>query len=171
MDEKTGAQSKRRTWHPACVYDYHLHSRLEQQFDFVARRDGLKCAWPGCGASPERWHWDRAWSHILDYGSTDIYWPASLFRDVAWKDRTDEQRNLGALCQIERRTALQLDHRVPLWSVADLPDHERRRYFGPTNLWLLCPDHHAAKTRREAAERAAAKRATGAQEMLPVMSG
>jgi 5-methylcytosine-specific restriction endonuclease McrA len=157
VDEKTGCRSKRRTWHPECVYDYHLHSRLEAQFRHVEARDGLKCAWPGCGASPERWH---------NLGEVTVWVPLPAFglspADPAYMVRLREWREANpcpVYCQIERRTALQLDHRVPLWSVADLPDHERRAYFGPSNLWLLCPTHHGAKTRREAQARAAAKRA------------
>lgn len=52
----------------------------------------------------------------------------------------------------------EVDHRIPLWSVRDLPDEERRPYYGPDNLWLLAPTCHAAKTKREAAERAALRR-------------
>lgn len=48
----------------------------------------------------------------------------------------------------------EVDHRAPLWSIAHLPDEERRWYFGPGNLWLLCPAHHKAKTADEAALRA-----------------
>lgn len=68
--------------------------------------------------------------------------------------------------QIERKCALELDHRVPLWSVADLPAEERRAFFGPTNLWLLCPSHHLQKSVRETTERAAQKRFAKAQLTL-----
>jgi hypothetical protein len=53
----------------------------------------------------------------------------------------------------------ELDHRVPLWKVRHLPLEERRPYYGPDNIWLLSWVCHAAKTKREAAERAALKRA------------
>ena len=52
----------------------------------------------------------------------------------------------------------ELDHRVPLWKVRDLPPDERRSYYGPDNIWLLSNACHAAKTAREAAERAALRR-------------
>jgi hypothetical protein len=52
----------------------------------------------------------------------------------------------------------EVDHRVPLWKVADLPDDERRPYFGPGNLWLLCREHHKGKTKQEAADRAQLRR-------------
>lgn len=54
---------------------------------------------------------------------------------------------------------LQVDHIEPLWLVAlTVPPEDRRRYFGPENLQLLCGKCHKSKTRREAAERAQMKR-------------
>lgn len=53
---------------------------------------------------------------------------------------------------------LEVDHRVPLWLVAHLPDDLRRPFYGPDNLWLLCSRHHTEKTAAEAAVRAAIKR-------------
>ena len=54
--------------------------------------------------------------------------------------------------------SLEVDHRVPLWSARDLPDDERRWYYGPGNLWLLCGHHHKKKTKDEAAQRALQRR-------------
>ena len=48
----------------------------------------------------------------------------------------------------------EVDHKIPLWKVQDLPDEERRKYFGPENIWALCLRCHQAKTAKEAAERA-----------------
>ena len=53
---------------------------------------------------------------------------------------------------------LEVDHRVPLWKVADLPPANRRQYFMLTNLWLLCSDCHKRKSAKESAERAHMKR-------------
>lgn len=54
---------------------------------------------------------------------------------------------------------LEVDHIVPLWLVAlTVPARDRRPYFGPDNLQLLCGKCHKAKSRREAAERAAMRR-------------
>lgn len=171
IDAKTGMRSKRAHWHKDCVHEYNLHSRLETQFNHVAARDGLKCAWPGCGATPERWIASPV-MHLLDYSDgkrgLDVYWSAILLRDIPWNERTEEQHSIGAMQDIDRRCALQLDHKTPLWKVADLPDCLRRSYFGPDNLWLLCPDHHKAKTRREAAERAHQKRLDKSQVELPI---
>lgn len=52
------------------------------------------------------------------------------------------------------RRGCEVDHRRPLWSVRHLPPMIRRVFYGPRNLWLLCTECHAAKTKHEAAERA-----------------
>lgn len=58
---------------------------------------------------------------------------------------------------------LEVDHRTPLWKVRHLPDDERRPYYGPKNLWRLCDPHHGAKTKAEAAERAAERAVEASQ--------
>ena len=64
---------------------------------------------------------------------------------------------------------LEVDHRVPLWSVdLTLPLDELRWFYGPGNLWLLCGRHHKAKTKREAARRAYERRLIAAQLALPL---
>ena len=78
-----------------------------------------------CGAPPR-----------LARGKHEIHSGDGLYMTVAWYHQ------------------LELDHRVPLWSVAHLPDQERAQYFALSNLWLLCRACHKAKTAREARERA-----------------
>lgn len=112
-----GKKSTQRMWHPDCAHEFNLHTRPDQQFMHLVRRDGRVCQ--TCRQNP------------IDY-------------------------------------ILEVDHRVPLWSVAHLPDEERRWYFGPGNLWLLCTRCHALKTRREAGERAAERSFTKAQMILPL---
>ena len=160
-----GERNKRATWHKTCLHEFFLHSRLEEQFRHVEHRDGLKCR--TCGDSPERWHSSR-----IDIGYSEG-------PPFPWKGRRDGEKYWAALWEfrkanwwhvvhwdIERRTALVLDHIVPLWSVADLPDDERRWYFGPENLQILCPRHHKEKTKREAAERARERALARAQLKL-----
>ncbi len=53
---------------------------------------------------------------------------------------------------------LELDHRVPLWAVADFPPAIRRAFHTPANLQLLCPADHKRKTAGEAAARAEVRR-------------
>lgn len=72
-------------------------------------------------------------------------------------------------CEITTYQGLEVDHKVPLWSVDQtLPLEELRWFYGPGNLWLLCGPHHKAKTKREAAERAAQRRFNAAQRALPL---
>jgi 5-methylcytosine-specific restriction endonuclease McrA len=101
----------------------------------------------GVGYWPDR---EAAEQHRL------THWPRPQGR---WADITREERATGEYQEIERVCALEVDHKVPLWSVAHLPPDERRPFFGPGNIWLLCPRCHKDKSRREAAERAAMKRA------------
>lgn len=156
----SGSPNMRARWHKACVHDYNLHSRLETQFDHVARRDGLKCSWEGCGASPQRWHnlGESTIRHIREVPSFKHLGPLGSEEHQEAIRAWYHDNPLPRYTEIERRTALELDHRVALWKVQDLPDDQRRPYFGPRNLWLLCPAHHKLKTKREAAERAAIKR-------------
>jgi len=101
----TKADGRALYWHPGCIQQYLLHSRAEDQFRFLRRRDGQTCAAPDC-ESP----------------------------------------------------GFEVDHRTPLWSVWDLPPDERRRFYGPDNLQLLCGPCHKAKSAREARERADRRR-------------
>lgn len=166
-------------WHPACADQYNLHTNPTRQREFVVDRDGERCAI--CGDAPTRWLRGEPAS-VLDWsrGQSQEPWLRELwthddFRDLRTFDPAtgqpigppDAWMLRGGQCSIDRVSALELDHRVPLWSVVDLPDEERRWYFGPGNLWLLCPLHHKEKTKREAGERAREKAARRAQ--LPLL--
>lgn len=107
----------------------------------MKKRDGACCA--ACGDSPKKWLASRR-------GSIDRETRARYVR-------------------VRRTCALEIDHTVPLWSVAHLPPDERRGYFGLDNLKLLCPPCHRAKTAREAAERAERKRAAAAPLSTPLI--
>lgn len=141
--EITLGRVKQRSWHdgregePDCLLEYYLHSRRDHQFRHVEARDGRRC-WD-CGESPERW---------LRKGEVSMGvqgWPRG--------------EPLPRYSEVERVTALQVDHEVPLWAVAHLPDDERRPFFGPKNLRLRCDPCHKLKTAREAGERARARAA------------
>lgn len=59
----------------------------------------------------------------------------------------------------ETVTDLAVDHVEPLWLVVlTVPVEDRRPYFGPANLQLLCTPCHNRKSKREAALRALMKR-------------
>lgn len=169
LDEKTGQRSTRRYWHPACKDEYFLHTRSEEQRAFVIARDGEKCS--QFGGRPMKWlRGDAAmivapsWTSepwALEFWSREELGqlPRSFYSVAGQTLDRDAWMLHGGQCSIVRVSALELDHRVPLWSVAHLPDEERRRFYGPENLWLLCPAGHKAKTKREAAERAKLRRA------------
>ena len=127
---KAGEPNRRRAWHTACVDEYKLHAWAAEQEKFVRKRDGGRCA--ACRERPKKW--------------------------VRAKYESTDRATRGRYVRIKRACALELDHLTPLWSVANLPAHERRAFFGPSNLQLLCPDCHRAKTTREAAERAGLRR-------------
>lgn len=109
---------------------YKLHAWPKLQLAFVRRRDGARCH--QCGDRPRKWLAARR---------------VSL-------DRATRARYV----RVRRVSALELDHTVPLWSVAHLPAEARRSFYGPENLRLLCPACHGAKTRQEAALRAERRR-------------
>jgi 5-methylcytosine-specific restriction endonuclease McrA len=123
------------------------------------------CKWCGLEITDKRrrsWHEDCAKTYLL-HSDQGVQLSFLRKRDgwlCAWPGC--EQRG----CEV--------DHRVPLWSVAHLPDDERRPYFGPDNLWLLCREHHAAKTKREAADRAQLRRSgqpSGVEGQADLFSG
>jgi hypothetical protein len=124
---------KQRTWHRTshgddrdCWREYCLHTDSGAQYWHLMKRDG-----PGCALCPPG-------SGRYVAGGTPYHSPA---RQEGWS-------------RIRWSVTLQVDHVVPLWKVAGLPDDERRGYFGPDNLWLLCERHHSRKSALEATERA-----------------
>lgn len=155
-------------WHRECFEEYCLFTRPEAQKRFLVARDGGRCA--ECGDQPLKWAQGRetqlwADSPGIEYWSDEVaaeefrltHWPRPEGR---WADLSPEHRQTGMYQHLDGRVcALEVDHRIPLWSVAHLPADERRRFFGPENLWLLCPRDHKAKSKREAAERAAVRKA------------
>lgn len=168
---KMGQRNERRYWHPECAHEFELHSRASAQFDYVAGRDGERCI--DCGASPKKWIRGEAMSSLVqEFQRKDAWaWEFWTAREIGPLPRCfdpltgtsiPEHRDVwmlrGGQCSIQRVSALEVDHIVPLWKVADLPGDERRPYFGPRNLRLRCPPCHKAKTKREAAERAQARR-------------
>lgn len=164
-------------WHRDCLKQYNLHTRASDQKDFLIERDGQRCAMRGCGAVPLKWLHDD-YGHPQFADSRRFYkptpdelaklWPTDPAAGKKYWDRTEAERGYGEAYRVWQVCALEVDHRVPLWSVASLPDGERRPYFGPANLWLLCPRCHKVKTAREAADRAAQRRLDAAQARLPL---
>ncbi len=150
------SRANSRGWHdgregePDCRYAYDLHTDPRVQKAFLLDRDGLGC----CDCGEVRGRWFVWWTMRGDWrerrlgASYERSYPSDVF--------------VGDADMIGWSTELQLEHQVPLWRVAHLPDDERAIYFGPENLRLRCGRCHAEKTRAEAAERAAARRSVSA---------
>lgn len=156
-----GQPDPRRSWCRGCFREFNLHSYHFAQSCFLRERDGDHCA--ECGENPPpRWFPVEGGAvHCLDWshGTND----ADFLRELWKREDAPYWRGLGMYCPVTMRAMLQVDHVVPLWKVALLDDPSvdiwaRRRWFGPDNLQLLCPIHHKAKSKAEAAERAALKR-------------
>ena len=122
---KAGQPNPRRCWHKSCYPKYLLHTHAPTQFAYLVERDGKICA--TCGSLGLRW------SRVSIAPYLEDGYP------YTW-----------VVCRPE----LEVEHTIPLWMVSHLPPNERRRYFGPENLTLMCVADHKKKTKREAAERA-----------------
>lgn len=136
------AKATRRTWHvgrggePDCLHAYYLHTQLAHQLAHLIERDGEACQ--ACGnPSPL-----KVVSQRVISGSTR---PFAVWEGVEWWTPWSPVR-----FEPDRH----VDHITPLWLVAELPPEERRWYFGPENLQILCRDCHTDKTSRESGQRA-----------------
>jgi hypothetical protein len=134
--KRKGKRSHVREWHRIsygddrdCRHEADLHVNLEVQYWHIVQRDGIGCGI--CGKGEGRWV----------KGAYGFHYP---------------ERETGC-SWIRWSVELEVDHILPLWMSLGLPDEERRAFFGPDNLWLLCKLHHRWKSAREAAERAAAR--------------
>lgn len=125
-----------RMWHVDCTDRYNfLTNPAYQRWQVYARDKGV-CACCGYD-SPGAAEFIRGLE------------PQSLLSSVAyssWHQRIDAAGKWH------------LDHIVPLWQGIGLPDEERIKLFEIENMQTLCPYCHKEKTKREAAERAAARK-------------
>lgn len=162
-----GKKSTQRLWHPGCWDECLLYTRQGPQYSYLVRRDGERCAVCPEGA-PLPMRWNRGDEVCDPTGTPPMPWQGRRDGEAYWTALIAYRKEnpYPRYCLVDLVVALEVDHKVPLWSVAQLPDDERRRYFGPENLWLLCPTHHKQKTAREAAERAAQKAFLKAQLRL-----
>lgn len=162
--KNAGQPNVRRTWHPECAMEFNEHSNLSAMYAACVRRDGEKCV----DCAEYKGYWARH-SPSLFRGDDDERWGYRRWsRSDSPEGRMLAATGIGQYCHTYWSTHLEVDHDVPLWKVRDLPDDERRWYYGPRNLRLRCPEHHKAKSKREAAERARERALDRAQGTLPL---
>lgn len=122
------------SFHSDCSRIYRRAQNPVLFYPDIVARNGERCA--ECGDQGKRW-----WPTLgRGNGGTSMFWD-------------DEFDRLYDYTPVEYVPVLQVDHEIPLWKIAHLPDDERRWYFTLKNLQLLCMDCHPAKTAKEAAER------------------
>jgi 5-methylcytosine-specific restriction endonuclease McrA len=159
--KKAGELNTSRGWHQGCVGWYRLAAWQSDAANAVWGRADGKCQL--CGSRCNRrdvMGWEGL--HHRYGGEPRVEW-------IRW-ERQDEPsafwgkpgaRGAVQWCAVQpvERALWQADHIVPLWSLpAPLPLEQRGCFFGMANLWLLCTGCYKAKTRREAAARAAVRR-------------
>lgn len=131
-DPRTGQMNRRANWHPECVEVFKdLNWPAHQQAMVDARDRGVCCACGVCTIRVRRGH------------ETKVY---------------DDFGVLPA-CEVFFDWSREIDHRWPLWAVDPRwPFEVRRGFHEPQNLQTLCRACHAAKSKRESALRAMAKK-------------
>lgn len=119
-----------RTWHDTCLGEYFILTRPSAMRDAVRDRDKGRCC--DCGEVAGV----KAMKGVEGIWIDDRKWGSRRYTEVIWVEQW------------------QVDHEVPLWSVAHLPDAERVKFFTIWNARTRCTDCHKKKTAREAAQRA-----------------
>lgn len=151
-EKKPGTLNLRRTWHPACLHRYYLHTRAETQLPFLVQRDGIGCK--ACGKPVGKWwtprHWQTGEVRIISDGPEN-----------GWHDWIGPKE--GPACAMSWSSGLQVDHVLALALVVlQIPERIRFRWWGPTNLQGLCAPCHNAKTKADVAAIKEARRMLGA---------
>jgi 5-methylcytosine-specific restriction enzyme A len=139
--KKAGAINLRRHWHDACLADYKVAAWPKEARKALSKRDKGRCC--DCGEVAKKW--------------------------LARRRRPRKKVGViaGPYTEIRRKRAFEVDHEVPLWSIAHLPDGDRVRYFMLDNLRTRCPTCHKAKTLREGTARKAIKAALKRKTVPP----
>lgn len=132
---------KSRMWHdgradePDCKTEILLRIDRDVQKRFLLNRDGFGCA--GCQETV------GGWTHHLNTLKDVERWRTW---GPSWKKRFPEDVWVGDYTAVGWATHMQVDHIVALGLVAHLDDAQRRLFFSPANLQLLCDACHKAKT-------------------------
>lgn len=130
-----------RSWHdgrhdePDCKYEWMLRTDRDVQKTFLMERQHMRCA--GCAAIVGAWANRFVEISIVERWRT---WGPS------WRKRFPENVWVGDYTSVAWTTPMEVDHVVALGLVSHLDDDERRLFFAPVNLQLLCSSCHKAKT-------------------------
>jgi hypothetical protein len=101
--KKAGTPNMRRHWHDDCLADYKIAAWPQAARKALSKRDKGRCC--DCGDVAKKW-------------LTRNRRPRKLIGAI-----------VGPYTQVKYVRAFEVDHEVPLWSVAHLPDRDRVRYF------------------------------------------
>lgn len=154
---RPGLPSRQFKWHPKCSAIASTFYRRGGALNWLERRDGMKCR--TCGVPLQREQppgphdWWSAQGRTYEHTGAD--------HRPYWMTRLKINPPVGSIWFYPMGPTFahaEVDHVIPLWKVATLEprrvDHPLR-YWMPGNLQLLCAPCHRAKTKAEAAERAA----------------
>lgn len=152
VTETTGTRGWLRWWHDGCEGEYHIIIRPDAARRAVFKRDEGICA--DCG---EDWS-ERV---VLRKNFEVSCQPDGLWDIRKKADREEAMRVYHAeraegywrYTDLVEISLWHVDHHIPLWKVAHLPDIQRIEYFKLANLITRCEPCHKRKSKREAAER------------------
>lgn len=153
VTEKTEVRGWLRYWHDACEFERQIIEQPDVARRAVFDRDHGVCA--DCGEDhSESVRWVPAYGFETSTG--ERLGVTSLWHWVDLKShRSLAKCDHGAWAYTEIRSISlwHVDHKVPLWKVAHLPDLQRIEFFKLANLVTLCERCHKRKSARETAER------------------
>ncbi|MBS7703278.1 hypothetical protein [Chelatococcus asaccharovorans] len=126
-----GPATHNRFWHACCVQTWRNWTAYSDLGGYLSARQNWKCAISGE--------------------------PLQIIRER----QIDQPDGTTEMMATRYATRIEIDHRIPLWQVrAEAESHrwpDILRYWGPSNLQVLLPAMHVAKTKQEAADRARAR--------------
>lgn len=154
---ETTETGKLRWWHDACETEYLIIMRPDMARRAVFQRDHGICT--DCGED-----WSDRCRFVPTYRDSDTrearvcyaqarpsqHAPSGYF--FATQGYPEDGWHL--FVEITAISLWHVDHKVPLWKVAHLPDLQRLEYFKLPNLITRCERCHGHKTGKEAGERA-----------------
>lgn len=130
-------------WHADCEREFLVIIRPEVARRAVEKRDRGICA--ECGED---------WSERFAPRKAGIISIGYLHDASREEFRAEYALGYWQYTEITWVSLWHVDHKVPLWKVAHMPDLARLDYFMLANMVTLCHRCHGRKTAKEAADRA-----------------